>query len=372
MLSIILTSFRSFYRNKTSLFLCIIFPSLLTYLLGSMLDGFYHGDNAIDSINIACILGEETSLSKPVEQYLDTLTEEGIVTIGEETALEEAQKKLKSGEIDGILAMEGAGFTLYEGTDSVANRTLRTLLSCYLRMEASYVAAYEQTGDFSILQDIGQQETKREENGHISFQGLGENQSMMDYYAVAMLVMIIFFACLIAGSDNITEDKKLHTQERIELSSLHPVKGYLGRVIGSLPMCAVQIGAMMLTSVFLFQARYCDTWQNNLPLIAMFFAVSFAVLTFASLLALLLPISPVLILLPLSWIMLALSGTFAKDIHISGVSEWMPSYQIQQAAFDLTVFGRRDGTMKVIIVSGLLFLICFAAGMILSGRRKCR
>lgn len=372
MLSIILTSFRSFCRNKTSLFLCIIFPGLLTYLLGSMLDGFYHGDNAIDSIHIACISEEGMPLSKPVEQYLDALKEEEIVTIGEKITLEEAQMKLKSGEIDGILAMEGTGFTLYEGADRVANRTLRTLFSCYLRMEASYVAAYEQTGDFSVLQDMEKQETKREENGHISYQGLGTKQSMMDYYAVAMLVMIIFFACLIAGSDNITEDKKLHTQERIELSSLHPAKVYLGRVIGSLPMCAVQIGAMMLSSVFLFRARYCDTWQNNLLLIAMFFAVSFAVLTFASLLALLLPVSPVLILLPLSWIMLALSGSFAKDIHIPGVSEWMPTYQIQQAAFDLTVFGRREGTIKVMMVSGLLFLICFAAGMMLSGRRKGR
>lgn len=370
MFSIILSTFRGFYRNKINLFFCILFPSILTYLLGSMLDGFYNGDDTIETIHIAYV--SETDGKEPVERFLDSLQEEGMLTYEKESGLAEAQERLEAEEIDGICVLESGEPVLYEGADGVKNRTLRTLFQCYLRMETAYVTAFKNTQDPSILQNISYEENEGVENGHIAVKGLGTGQSMMDYYAVAMLVMIIFFACLISGGENVIEDRKLYTQDRIALSPLSPMKVYLGRIIGDIPMCTMQIAAMMLASTLLFHARYCGTWQDNLLLILMFFSVSFAILTFAILLAHLMPISPVLILLPISWVMLALSGSFAKDIHIKGVSEYMPPYIIQQAAFDLTVFGRREGTIQVIAVSGLIFLICFAAGLILTGRRKGR
>ncbi len=372
MRAIILTSFRGFYRSRVNLFFCIFFPCILTYLLGSMLEGVYNGDNTIEPIQIVNISQNETSLTEPVEHFLASLQEEGMLAVEKEGSMEKATAKLSAEEIDGIFVMDKDELIFYEGADEVKNRALRTLFRCYLRMEASYDTAYihapnVETGGDTLLQD-----TEYESKGHIVLKGLGTKQSMMDYYAVAMLIMIIFFACIIAGSENITADRKLHIQDRIALSPLNYAKVYLGRVIGSLPMCVVQIAAMMLSSVFLFHADYCDTWQDNLLLIVMFFMVSFAILTFTMLLAILLPIPPVLILLPLSWMMLAISGSFSKDICIHGVSEYSPPYMIQQAAFDLTVFGRREGTIQVILMSGAVFLICFAAGLIFMSRRKGR
>ena len=43
-----------------------------------------------------------------------------------------------------------------------------------------------------------------------------------------------------------------------------------------------------------------------------------------------------------------LGGTFSKEVHIKGLSEFLPTYQVQQGAFDLAIF---DATIGQILLS---------------------
>jgi hypothetical protein len=80
--------------------------------------------------------------------------------------------------------------------------------------------------------------------------------------------------------------------------------------------------------------------------------------------------NPTLLLMPIMWPMLFLCGTFSKDITIAGVSEYLPPTIIQQAAFDLTLFGQTSRAISVLLVSLVLIVISTVIGSVLFNKKE--
>ena len=75
--------------------------------------------------------------------------------------------------------------------------------------------------------------------------------------------------------------------------------------------------------------------------------------------------------MPINWIMLYFSGTFNADTSIKGVTEYLPPNIIMEAAFDLTVFGRTERAMSVLLWSLGIFAVLMLIGWIkVNARRK--
>lgn len=55
-------------------------------------------------------------------------------------------------------------------------------------------------------------------------------------------------------------------------------------------------------------------------------------------------------MIPLTWALLFFSGSFSKQVFIEGLSDKLPPYIVQQAAFRLTLYGENDGALAVIAV----------------------
>ncbi|MDE7279132.1 MAG: ABC transporter permease, partial [Oscillospiraceae bacterium] len=162
-----------------------------------------------------------------------------------------------------------------------------------------------------------------------------------------------------------TEEYDFFTIDRLNISTVSKSKIYFGKIIGNMPMIIIQIASVILSSTLLFGAKYCNDPGLNLLLIAMFISVSLAVLSVGVLINLLWPKIPApSVITPLMWVMMFLSGTFQKDIHINGFSEKLPIYAVQSAAFDLTVFSRTEKTVSVIIVSLITFAVTVAVGAV--------
>lgn len=61
------------------------------------------------------------------------------------------------------------------------------------------------------------------------------------------------------------------------------------------------------------------------------------------------------------------SGTFAKDIYVEGLTDYLPVNIVQRAAFDITLFSDNDRAIKVIIFSLAASAIMIAIGGVKAG-----
>ena len=68
--------------------------------------------------------------------------------------------------------------------------------------------------------------------------------------------------------------------------------------------------------------------------------------------------------------MLFFSGSFSKEIYIEGFSNYLPPYLIQQAAFELTLFGNRTAAAQVIAVSSVILAVFTILGAVKFNRKE--
>lgn len=189
------------------------------------------------------------------------------------------------------------------------------------------------------------------EKSFVEQDGLGVTRSMMDYYAVSMAVMMIFMSHMIMGSTALKDEERIFTLQRLYLSPVGKVKLFFGKLIGTLPSAVIGNAVIMLFSVFVFGAKYCDSFVGNLILFLLFSCCSLATIAVGMLIGVLIKIPAESIVIPLTWALLFFSGSFSKQVFIEGLSDKLPPYIVQQAAFRLTLYGENNGALAVIAVS---------------------
>lgn len=392
MLSIILNEVRSFLRSGSTLFFTIFFPCACVFFLGTFLESVEASDEAVGELKLAyCSGGGDVYSAAAFEEFISSLADEGVLSA----------EKVSADKIDGFdtseysaaVELDGSDIVIYSGKDKIKNRTVKAIFDSYNRTAGAYmsVAAVnpealmegrvsegggndgdsgsDENGvskDGSGNNQGGRSDEGGEGNGGgslVTHRDLGTNRSMMDYYAVTMTVMILFMGSCIRGAGVYGDEHTNFTINRLDASPVSRAAVFFGKIIGSLPMVLIQILSVMLVSTLLFGAHYCNTVTGNLLLAAMFISASLAALSVGVFLNLLFPRIPAgLVIMPALWLAMFFSGTFAKDIHIPGFTEWMPMYVIQRAAFDLTVFGRTGKVLGVIAVSLAVFAVMLVMG----------
>lgn len=357
MFSIILNSLRSYLRSGPNMFLTILFPSLCVFFLGTFLEKIENSDEAVGELSVVYSAENGDMFSASAfESFIQGLENEGALSA--EKVAEEEAKNFDSSVYSAAVVLDGSDIVIYNGTDRIKNRTVKAMLDSYSKMASAYMSA-------ASVDPMALTSIKLSGESFIQSKDLGTNRSMMDYYAVTMTVMIMFMGSCTVGATAYTEEHEFFTMDRLNISTVSKIKIYFGKIIGNMPMLLIQIAAVMLSSTLLFGAKYCNSIGLNFLLIAMFICVSFAALAIGVLINLFMPKIPApAVIQPLLWVMMFLSGTYAKDIHIDGFSERLPVYAVQSAAFDLTVFSRTEKAISVIVVSLITFAVTVAVGAV--------
>lgn len=358
-MQVFLSIWREFKRQKANLFFTVFFPAILVFILGTLLEQWNTAEYDIPQITAAFVAEEE---SPEFEQFLAQMEQEGMLSVVREQDEEEALGKIDDA-YSVVLSYKDGKLVLHQGTDEVINRAVHIMLEGFVSTSEAVILSY-QNGvpvDTGVL--TGQAD-------HVETKKLGVERSMMDYYAVCMLVMILFMGGSISSSVCFYEFRLTGLLDRVAITPANKMKVFLLMVLGNLPMIAIEIGAIMFCSIFFFGAHYCVGIAENLMLIAYFTVVALAVEAFGAVVGLFIKANPTAIMMPLCWIMMFFSGTFAKDVYMKGISEWMPTYQIQQAAFDLTLFGNYGRVLRVGGVALVCCIVLLAVGAVLFNRKK--
>lgn len=343
MLSLIIKQIREYFRSPANVFMGLLFPVLLVFFLGTMLQNLDIADYDIGEIKLQYSVTQTDEQSgKAFAEFLDNIS-----MIKAEKASDEknALSLTDKGDIDAYIELKNGEILLYGGRNEIANRALGSVLNSFIAVSDTYykIASTDPSLLMNTEADTGKSFVEQD--------GLGVTRSMMDYYAVSMAVMMIFMSHMIMGSTALKDEERIFTLQRLYLSPVGKVKLFFGKLIGTLPSAVIGNAVIMLFSVFVFGAKYCDSFVGNLILFLLLSCCSLASISVGMLIGILMIKIPAeSIVIPLTWALLFFSGSFSKQVFVEGFSDKLPPYIVQQAAFRLTLYGERNSALAVIAV----------------------
>ncbi len=364
MLDIVFKEIKEFLRDRTNLFFFLMFPALLVFLLGNLLASQDNADAIIGDISVRYIVETKDPQSiAAIEGFVAALQDEKTMKIEKSDDLAAAQQAVVSHEITALVVFrEPMAIQIYEGNNAVQNRTVAAVMNGFARTGKAVTAAAVISPE-SLAQGV------TVDGNYVSTKDLGVNRTILDYYAVSMLTLITFVS-LLSGGYAFTRERDGKTINRLIISPRNRWVLYIQKIVGTIPQLVVQTLVLMLVSVFGFDAHYAATWQGNIFLFGMFFSVAFALISIGALIGLFLKTDPTVTLMPILWLVMFFGGTFSRMMRIEELTPYLPNYFVQQAAFDVTLFGRYGLGLQVITASGLLFAASLVTGVIVFNRKE--
>lgn len=365
MLSITIKEIKDFYRDKTNLFFFLLFPVLMVFLLGNLLGGMDQSEEAIGELRIRYILDTKDPYQvRAIRNFIEGAGENVSMIFEETDDLNESKELAGKDEITAVVVFSAdpLEIDIYEGSDRIKNRTVFAIMNGFTQTNHA-ISTVMQTNPASLAElTISREEYIRQKD-------LGVKRTMVDYYAITMIAMISFFSSLV-GAGAFMGERQSKTINRLIIAPQNRVILFFQKILGMVPQVMLQIAIIMLVSVFLFKANYAADPVDNIVLFLMFLLVSFCMISIGAVIGILVKVNPMVVIMPVIWIIMFLGGTYAKDFYIKGLTEAMPVYGIQRAAFDLAIFGRYEKAREVIIVCLLIMGAALALGAFLFSRKE--
>jgi len=363
MLDIILKEIKEFLRDKTNVFFFLLFPALLVFLLGNLLAAQDNADAVIGDINIQYYIeAKDPQSTAAIDLFARALNEGKGIRIEKTEDITAAKALLKDNKITSVVVFpEPSGIQIFEGKSSVGNRTVAAVMNGFALTNQAVLSA-AQISPASLQDGISV------ESNFVSTKDLGVNRTPLDYYAVCMLSMITFVS-LISGAYAFTRERDSKTMNRLIISPRNRWLLYIQKILGTIPQIMCQTIVLMTISVFVFRAHYAANWKGNIFLIGMFFCAALALISLGALIGLFMKTEPTATLMPILWIAMFFGGTFTRYIYIKEITPYLPNYIVQNAAFDITLFGRYSMGLQVILASAVVFAVTLTAGVFVFNRK---
>ena len=366
MFSIILKETKEFLRDKTNLFFYIMFPVILIFLLGNLLQNMDKAEDTIGTINIQYQLDTDDQ-----NQRIDVLNfinkadqENGMIVFEETKELETAKLLAGKNEITAAIQLSGnpMEIKIFEGTNQIKNKAVGAIISGFVQANKAYSTVVN--GNAQALSNI-----VNTQDEFVEQKKLGVNRTMIDYYAVSMLAMVSFMSILV-GTGAFLGERQSRTINRLIIAPKNRVFIFLQKILGMIPQIVSQILIIMFISVVVFKAHYAMNLQDNLYLFLMFLLVTLCMNSIGAAIGMVLKVHPMAAIMPILWTMMFFGGTYSRGMRIKGVTEAMPIYQIQQAAYDLAIFGHKEKATWVILICFGTMLVALCVGAYLFSRKQ--
>jgi ABC-2 type transport system permease protein len=391
-----------YLRDRPLLLFLIAFPVLMVFILGTLLANLDNPDATIEPFELAYLIeSDEPATVQTAEAIIGQFEDVEQFDFVEGGSLASIKERIESGEIGGaVVFVDPFAIEIHEGSDLIKNRAMRTMFEGVARLHGAMTVAMSQApgaggaggagasdaaGAGAGLPDggagepgapgglpldsVGSQLNFEELPVRVEERSYGVSRTMLDYYAITMIVMMFFMGSATTAASTFYHQRKDGTLRRVMASPLSRVSVYLQTLLSGIPLGLAQVGLVMLASTVLFGAHYAATWQLNVLLFVMLSVASIAISSLFLALGILIRVNPVVVILPLMWVLLFISGTFSKEVFIPGVTERSPVFFLQTAAFDLTLFGHTGLMVVVLLVSLALIVLSTVAGVALISRK---
>ncbi|MDR2162737.1 MAG: ABC transporter permease [Clostridiales Family XIII bacterium] len=378
MLRISLQWIRDYYRDGTAIFFGLLFPIVLVAVLGNMLANYDNADNKIGTLRIGYYAEEGTQAAQAVEGFAGAMDKANGVKLTRAPSIESAKSTVDKNKSDAaLLFKDDLGVTVYEGGNKTKNMAANMIAQGFAREGAAYLAAYssaarEDPAKVAALEKkLAALPTAR--GGFTADKKhAGRSQTMIDFYAVTMIVMICFMGSGIGAVMGIYYYRKEGLIKRLALSPKRGSSIFIESVLGCIPGNLAQVAAVMIPATFILGARYAADAAGNILLLAFFVLLGTTVTALFMIIgiAVSLKINPYLPIMAVLWSMLFASGSFNKQFSIPGAAAYMPPNIANRAVFELTMFGNTGPLLTLMAVLAVILAVACAVGSRLLLRKK--
>lgn len=361
---VILNELRAFFRDRISFAFLIAFPLILIYLLGNILNSLETADQTVGTLKAEYVIeSKNLLLTESARQFIDTMNKEGESFYFTEMETEElAKEKIKAKETTGIVRFDEDRVYIIQGEDALLNRTLLAVMNGFIQSEKAIQSIIKE--DPTKLEHI-----TTEEKEYVEEVEFNKNRSMLDYYGVCMLLMIICFSSIQAFSA-FGDERSHKTINRLIAAPINRTNLYIQKMIGMMPSAIVQILVIMIGSVVLFHVKYASNFLDNVLLFLLFFMTMLVMLSGGVSISLFVKGNPAIVFMPLMWLMLFFSGIFAQPMVEIGLDKYMPITYVKNAAFSLTIFGEHRGAFWIIAIEAVITVLFTVTGVIRFNRMQ--
>jgi ABC-2 type transport system permease protein len=376
MLRITLQWVRDYYRDGSAVFFGLLFPIVMVACLGNLLANYDNPDSRIGTLKIGYYA--EEGAAKTSDIFADAIGKADGVELARAKSKEGAERSVDGGKSDAALIFRGdLGVTIYEGKDKTKNMAANMMAQGFVRESAAYATAYSSAArkdpakvaalekKLAALPAARGSFTADKEHA-------GRSQTMIDFYAVTMLVMICFMGSGIGAAMGIYYYRKQGLIKRLAISPKRGSAIFLESVLGCVPGNLAQAAAVMIPSTLILGAHYAADAAGNALLFAFFALLSTTVTAIFMLIgiAVSLKVNPYLPLMAVLWSMLFASGSFNKQFSIPGAADFMPPAIANRAAFELTMFGNAGPLLTFMAaLAAILAAACLIGSRLLLRRR---
>jgi ABC-2 type transport system permease protein len=374
----------------------MVFPVVLVFILGNMLQSLDNADQPIEKIKMAYVIETENPGDiQAINQFITAMDENASIKLTESDDFAASKAAVDDEKLDAAVCFkEPFAITVAEGSDLVKNRAVKLTMQSFAREYASIGVLATHTGVIAAPEPQSSEKGKAldpgSEPGMTNFEpgmtlseeppmanyvlsidkDLGVNRSMIDYYAVMMILMIAFMSGSSTGAVTIWQGRQDGTIRRVMLSPVSRSKYFVHTLLGMIPLNLLQVAAIMIPSALVYHAHYANTLPHNLLLFTGFTVIGLAVTAVCMIFGIFMKINPFIPFMAVVWVLLFMSGAFSKEIFITGFSEYLPTSMISKAAFDLTVFGRPEQMLIVTAVSVAIVVISAIIGSLLFRKKE--
>lgn len=357
MFQIMLKEVKDYFRDKGNVFFFIIFPVLLVFLLGNLLSPLDKAEKTVGEVKIHYKIETDSHIDGiTIKEFIGNIEDNKNIFFEESKDIDASIKLAGDGDIATVVLFKNNPMEIhvYEGLDRIKNRTVNAMMNGFSQFNKA-VNIIIKNNPQTILSSVGA------ETDFITHKDLGVNRTMLDYYAITMMTMLCFMS-VILGSMCFMGERQGKTIYRLKIAPISQVKVFFAKILGLLPQAIIQIVILMVLNTTAFDAHYATNFFDNLYLFLMFIVVTFTMISIGAVYGLFVDINPMATIMPIVWLMMFLSGTCSKYLYIDGITEFMPMYKVQEAAFDLAVFGRYQKANTVIIICLIILIIMLVIG----------
>lgn len=351
---ILIKELKYFIRDRVNLFFLVAFPAILIYLLGNMLEQIDVAEYPIGTIMVEYRLENMNSVQRQsIDLFLKNLNDGKSMVFTENNLVENSKKKIGEGKITALIIFHQNEIEIYEGKEDIKNRTVYALMNGFVQSKKA-IQAIRTVKPMNL-------NTVQVNQSFVQEKEYNMNRTMLDYYGISMIIMMVCIG-IIAGASDWMGERQNKTINRLFLSPISRKSIFIQKILGLLPQTALQISILMIICVVFFKVNYASTILGNILLFLYLFFSMIAFTSVGVLFGLFVKVNPSVLFMPIIWVMLFVSGTFARPIYIEGVSNRMPAYILQQAAFDLTIFGKIDRIIQVMLIEAIVIAAVIIIG----------
>lgn len=347
---IIIKGIKNFFREPSQVVFMCILPLLLIFLLGNILVTTNEDTKPLEPFSIYYqIKGEELA---GISEFINTIQDQLPITfIKTEKHISREAIEKSSGLI--IFDGENKSISCYTNEDEINGVAIRGMVNQF-------------ASTYSLIECIGKNTPQKlggigfvQENAVVNKAiGKTDNFNYIDYYAISMAVMSVFYG-LMTAIGLVKEELNFHTMERMVLAGKNKSVIFFQITIGPMIGLIIQILIIMGVSAFVFGAEY-----GYHPLLFMLMCIMGCMATFAvgTFISIIYKKDPSGIIWTLITLMMLISGIYEPDLRVESLSSFLPAAILNDTAQHLSRTGDITQTVYVIIGLGVIAIIFFILG----------